>query len=324
MSLPLSDTSDNDLLRDADPAVFFALDFFAYVIETYVGDRLMSAVNDAGATRIKKPVAYQLPYNPEPFLTEQQIAMPLLAIYRKSSTFNLLTASSRQETGTLDLVYVLPPLDSEQMERVGPILHAIAVAIDNRAHYGSDPGYTPPGGTLGATVWHPDVSGVSKMSVVRATYGAFEPSAELFFPALVLELESRETQAADYSALNTTHANLSMVEDLKDNDGTKVADFVTVDFANYPTVASVAPTSGDKAGGVSITVTGTNFVVNTTPVVTLDGIPCTNVVVVSATSITCKTPAHLAYPSFVADLQVINADGLASDALTGAFTFTTP
>src|SRR5262249_33079805 len=59
-----------------------------------------------------------------------------------------------------------------------------------------------------------------------------------------------------------------------------------------PTVTSISPTSGTSAGGTSITITGTGFVSGAA--VTLGGLAATNVTVVSATSITAKTPAHAA------------------------------
>lgn len=55
-----------------------------------------------------------------------------------------------------------------------------------------------------------------------------------------------------------------------------------------PTVSSVNPSSGTPVGGTPITITGTNFVSGAT--VTIGGRPATNVVVVSATSITAVTP----------------------------------
>jgi hypothetical protein len=55
-----------------------------------------------------------------------------------------------------------------------------------------------------------------------------------------------------------------------------------------PVVSSVAPTSGPPAGGTAVTITGTGFTGATA--VRFAGQNATNVVVVSDTSITCKTP----------------------------------
>lgn len=58
-----------------------------------------------------------------------------------------------------------------------------------------------------------------------------------------------------------------------------------------PVVSSVAPTSGPPAGGTAVTITGTGFTGATS--VRFGGQNATNVVVVSDTSITCKTPSGL-------------------------------
>jgi len=57
-----------------------------------------------------------------------------------------------------------------------------------------------------------------------------------------------------------------------------------------PTVTSINPTSGDKAGGAAVTIKGTNFGGATS--VMFDNQPATNVTVVDSTTITAVTPAH--------------------------------
>ena len=69
-------------------------------------------------------------------------------------------------------------------------------------------------------------------------------------------------------------------------------------YVNAPTVDSISPNQGPITGGTPITITGTGFpTTGTTPTVSFTDpgsnsqIPCSNVVVVSATEITCTTPA---------------------------------
>lgn len=81
-------------------------------------------------------------------------------------------------------------------------------------------------------------------------------------------------------------------------------------------LASVAPSTGTSAGGTAITLTGSNFL--TGCAVALGGTACTNVVVVSATTITCTTPAHSA--GLVA--AVVTSPTGESATLTSAYTFT--
>jgi uncharacterized repeat protein (TIGR02059 family) len=89
-------------------------------------------------------------------------------------------------------------------------------------------------------------------------------------------------------------------------------------LAAVPTVSSVSASSGTSAGGTSITITGTNFLAGAT--VTVGGVSCTNVTVVSATSITCNTPAGSAGAQ---NIVVTNTDAQAA-TLSSGFTYITP
>ncbi len=57
-----------------------------------------------------------------------------------------------------------------------------------------------------------------------------------------------------------------------------------------PTLSSVSPSSGSLTGGTSLTLTGTNFVSGATVLIGTSA--CLNVNFVSATQITCTTPAR--------------------------------
>ena len=89
-------------------------------------------------------------------------------------------------------------------------------------------------------------------------------------------------------------------------------------FVAPPAVTTVSPTSGPSAGGTAVTLTGTDFTTGAT--VTIGGVAATNVVVVSATSITLTTPAHSAGAVTVV---VTNPDGQ-SGSLANGFTFVAP
>lgn len=93
-------------------------------------------------------------------------------------------------------------------------------------------------------------------------------------------------------------------------DGTLVDGFTYQDIA----VTSVSPNEGLKIGGTSVTVYGTSF--NTGVTVTFDGNPATDIVRVSATQITCKTPAG----EGVVDVVATNLD-MNSGTLTGGFAY---
>jgi len=86
-------------------------------------------------------------------------------------------------------------------------------------------------------------------------------------------------------------------------------------FQNAPAIASVLPTAGFATGGMTITLTGTDFVAGAT--VTIGGSACNSVNVLSSTTITCVTPAHA---SGTVSIIVQNAD-TQSATLPASFTF---
>jgi hypothetical protein len=85
-----------------------------------------------------------------------------------------------------------------------------------------------------------------------------------------------------------------------------------------PAVASVSPTSGDSAGGTTITITGSGFRTGVTA--TVGGSVCTSPALVGAspsTQMTCRTPLHAAG---VVNIVVTNSD-TQSGTLTGGYTY---
>ena len=83
-----------------------------------------------------------------------------------------------------------------------------------------------------------------------------------------------------------------------------------------PAPTAISPTSGTTSGGTPVTISGTNFASGAT--VTFGGTAATNVVVVSSTSITAKTPARTAG---VVNVVVTNSNGQ-SGTLTNGYTYT--
>jgi hypothetical protein len=138
---------------------------------------------------------------------------------------------------------------------------------------------------------------------------------------MTIELEERNEVAMSELGV---YDGADIAVDVKDPvQQTTVLDVADVATHQAPTLASLSPVTGTKAGGTTVTLTGTNFRVGTLPTVTFGGIAATAVNVVSATSITCKSPAHDAFDTFAADVVVTNIDGQ-SATLVAAYTFTTP
>jgi len=83
-------------------------------------------------------------------------------------------------------------------------------------------------------------------------------------------------------------------------------------------VTSVSPSTGSTAGGNSVTISGSGFAGDAT--VTIGGVPATNVVVASATSLTALTGARTTPGA--ADVAVTS--GGKTSSLTNGFTFVAP
>lgn len=310
------------LLRDADPASFYLIEFFKSVLETHIAGRFMQEVASCGASdRIQTTVAETLPINPLPYLTQGLYGFPLLAAYRKHSKYKFV-GQRKLTQSEFEVVYILPPLQPGEAERLEPILQSVVAVIDNRTEQGMDPAYTPsaPTGTAGELIW--DRAGIAKAGVTEASFGGYPASPEVYYPAITISLEVEEQSAALISELDVFDG-ADVEVDHEDPDTTTVTHVADFETHVAPTVTSVSPNTGTKAGGTSVTITGTGFRVGTTPFVYFGGKAATNVVVASATSVTCSTPAHSAYDTFAADLVVLNADGQ-SGTLENAFMFTTP
>jgi IPT/TIG domain len=80
------------------------------------------------------------------------------------------------------------------------------------------------------------------------------------------------------------------------------------------TVSTAIPSSGSSLGGTAVSIAGTGFTTGAT--VKVGGVAATNVVVVSATSITAVTGPH---PSGLADIVVTNPNGMAGTRANGFF-----
>jgi fibronectin type 3 domain-containing protein len=87
-------------------------------------------------------------------------------------------------------------------------------------------------------------------------------------------------------------------------------------YVAAPTITSMSPTVGALAGATTITLTGTNFRVGAT--ITVGGSTCTSVIVSTATSARCSTPAHLA--GAVSVVLTNNPDGQTATLING-FTY---
>jgi hypothetical protein len=318
VTYPLVEATTNGLLRDADPALFYAIAFIAGVLRIHVGPRLAAEAALHGLV-IADAVKLSIHVEPSPVMNADQLVFPCLALYRKEDAWDEHTAIYDKDVSTWELSYILPPLTPAQVIALQPILRSAAVTIRNRLKQGYDPQYN--GGQLVSAV-----APIHKARLTKVSYGGYQNIDRLsqYYRAIVgtIVVWERDMPIDDASAWPLmTGVDASV--DLTERDGTKVADFVQARTDPAPTITNVTPSSGTKAGGTSITVLGTGFRPGTPVAVAIGGALCMNAVVVDGVTITAKTTAHLAYDTFLADV-VVTADDGQSAALIAGFTFTTP
>ncbi len=322
-SFPLGTSSSYSLLRDADPAIFFALEYYAAVLETHLGDRLVEATAAAGAGQIASAVAEVMPCNPEPWLQDKHVKFPLLSLYRKGTTYRYI-GSRKVSVQDMELAYVLPPMRASEAEQVLPILHAVEAVIDHCTEQGFDPSYTPssPAGSAGEVVWSASRAGLVRVEVMGSTEGAYTPAADLYFPAIIIALQMQERADPLLSELET-FAGADVIEDLV-AEGTTYPIVLETRLLAAPVIESLDEDTGLKAGGDAVEITGSGFVVGRPYRVIFGGADADSVIATATTTLECLTPLVAAYPTLVVDVYVIDQDGQVSNTLTDAFTFTTP
>jgi hypothetical protein len=310
---PLTASTTNTLLKDADPALHKALDYLAAMLHYHVGARLQAQAALEGLA-ITNAVRQQLHVEPAPFLYADQLTFPTLAIYRKSEEYEEKTISYEHDTSEWEFAYLLPPLTPLQITKLQPILRSAAQAIRHAVHQGWHPSYNS-----GEKVW--STAGIQTIRVTGVKYGGYEPLQEIptYYRAIVGTMSVIE-RTMPYEQGFDVFNGADVVVDAEDVDGTAVLAVVDDKTLPAPTLASISPASGTKDGGTLVTITGAGFKVGTTPLVSIGGALCSNVVVTSTTQITAVTSAHAAYPTYLADVIVTNVDGQQA-TLADAFSY---
>ena len=320
---PLVSPGTNTALQDADPTLYYALDFWAAMLRQHIGARLLSVVaqldsslvpwtNSTGAPDI---VRQQYPYDVGPYLTELQAQMPLLACWRGAATYNKLTASYYDDNCKFTLAYILPPLHASQAEQIIPFLRAAEAVLRNRTVQAWDPSYTPPGGSLGDQFDSAAYAHIEEIGFLDGAHGSMPASGNLMFPALIMHgFVIERDNAVDGQFPSFSGGDLEV--DLVSDDLTTIPNFVEAETQQAPTIVSLSVTTGTIAGGTSVVITGTLFLTN--PMILFGNTPATNIVWVSETQVNCDTPA-VSGPGTMG-VVVINRDSQ-SASLPNAFTF---
>jgi hypothetical protein len=150
---PLVATGANSLLLDADPCLYWLLDFAYSMLQVYAQPRWAIEIQRAGLTAYPNICSLRVPYSPFPFLQDTAgqsgLSFPLLSLNRVEGQSKELTRVYQRTESTLEFNYVLPPFTAAQTQIAGPILNAVLSIIRDRFEYGFDPNYMS-GATIGS------------------------------------------------------------------------------------------------------------------------------------------------------------------------------
>ncbi len=216
---PLPTSSPNSLLRDADPAVYWLLEYFSAILTTHLGARLVAEAIAAGAP-VAEAVAYKTPLDPLPWLLEEHFTFPLLAVYRMSNAITRKSTNWSQDTCKLGVAYVLPPLTPGQAEVLMPVLTSVSRILASRIEQGFDPSFLNGARVLSAAYANLDTASFP----ADGSFGVFQGMGNLEFPSWTgtLTITERQMPAPELVALTGTDNQI----DLNNSDDTSVVNFV--------------------------------------------------------------------------------------------------
>lgn len=228
---PLTTAGGNTALRDADPAIYYLLDYWTTVLQTYLGDRWaaeMAALGTDAPPNLSPTllVADTLSFDPLPHLTSEQLKFPLLSAYRLRHDDIEHSLSLFRTDIELRVAWTLPPLSAGQAERLMPILKAVADVLRDRTLEGGDASYQS-----GARVMA--LAGLMECGFRGARYASLI-AGDMFFPTIDMVGQATERNMpvdGAFDALAGADVAIDNVDELA-GTATDVASFkVTTDSA---------------------------------------------------------------------------------------------
>lgn len=224
VSFPLVESLDNSFLRDADPTVYYALEFFECVLNKHLLPRLVMESRKSDGAVISTCVANKVWWDPEPTLDASQFKFPLLAVFRESDVIAEQTVKWEKSVDTINVVWVMPPLLGARMQQLYPALHAARDILTRTASRGFDPEFEG-----GANVWA--LAGAQQAGFTSFRYGAFQKIANTaaVFPTLMATLVVHEREMPtddDFERLLSVEIEVGTNE--PDAEGDPVTDDIKV------------------------------------------------------------------------------------------------
>jgi hypothetical protein len=232
---PLTTSTTNSLLLDADPSLYYVLDYFQSVLNTYLAPRFAAELARAPAlTLITQLVQAVAPYDVSPYLTQMQQSFPLLSVYRNTSKFVWRAQSWMRDDSTWTVEYILPPLSPAQVERLRPILRSIEAVLLDRIENTFDPAYRS-----GVSPWA--LAGLEEIVLQEAQHGFYAGDGNLVFPSWKATLLVKERQMPPVAGAFGTFSGTDTEIDLASTVDAQVSDFadVKLDFFSPTSVPNL-------------------------------------------------------------------------------------
>lgn len=180
---PLTSSTSNQLLKDADPVLYYILQYYKGVISLHMGARWNAEATAAGRSDLSNlTVVHTAHFDPIPYLQENQFKFPLLAVYRKNEKYEWWTTTWYRITSTVQIVWIMPPMSTGQMERMNPFREHVARTLVDRTLQGFDTNYNS-----GEQPWKE--SGLDKIGIKSATFGNIPTDTNLVYPTILMECE---------------------------------------------------------------------------------------------------------------------------------------
>jgi hypothetical protein len=227
-TFPLTSSTTNELLRDADPSIYYMLDFLKSMLNYHLSARIKAEATRAGIKNISAAVAEAIPMDPGPFLTQEQLKFPLLAIYRVQDVDTEHTNFWVRADCDVNIHYAMPPITAGHMRIVGPILTAVRSIVLAYIEQGFHPSYTPPGKAIGTSAW--EASGLMSIGLKSSKFGWSQLSDKLFFPAwsgVVSLKEKSESTLTDFQNFAGTDLEIDLHDPSTNTDVTHFVDVAT-------------------------------------------------------------------------------------------------
>lgn len=229
---PLTASTAKSLLEDADPAIFWLLDFLSAMLTKHLGARWTAEAAAAPLTKLDgNPsviVGSKISFDPLPWLPVFQADFPILAAFRVASEIDSTGGAPNTHDGqplysTAHVLFMLPPLTASQANKLLPILHAVQVVAKEKVFVGADPDWQS-----GALLT--DKMGAVSVRLTGAEFGTLpgraqgeqrrENDAKAFYPSAMLRFQIAENRLASTAPIaNVPFTGADVGISVKDDEG---------------------------------------------------------------------------------------------------------